>query len=143
MAYELLDHGGEGVVAIRLTDDLTRGDFERLYSLLAERSAEHGSVRLYEEAPTFGASGFLSASIHGFVPDLVYGDRITVERTAVVANDRWAWLLASLWRLLGPVWPMSAGALRFFDLAEREEALSWITRGRGRAARGGGATDSW
>ncbi|MFB6158628.1 MAG: STAS/SEC14 domain-containing protein [Candidatus Nanohalobium sp.] len=122
--YKVLEESEGDLVAITV-DGFTREEYEELYTYLERTYEENGSLKIYKEAEDFGFTGFLSAYT-GIIPDIKYGNSFEIDKTAVVADDFWAWTLAQMWKAVGPIWPLDAGELRYFNKKEKEEALEWL-----------------
>ncbi|RQG93471.1 STAS/SEC14 domain-containing protein [Natrarchaeobius chitinivorans] len=125
--FELLEATDDNVVAVGVADG-TRDGYRALYELLVEKTANHGSVHLYEEVPNWTVSTFLS-HYRGLIPDLRYGPKFDIGRYAAVGNSIWASALYHLWKAVAPVFPVSPGAMRYYDPSERFRALEWVRTG--------------
>lgn len=125
--FTMLDATEGDVVAIRVSG-CTRSGFRELYELLAEKTEEHGSVQLYEEALGWTLRIFLS-NRHGIVPDLRYGSSFDIERYAAVGDSIWAKALYYKWIAIGPVWPVSPDEMRYYRPDDRKRALDWVRGG--------------
>lgn len=125
--YEPLEAIDGNVVALRMHEG-TRADYHDLYQLLAEKTAEHGSIDVYEETTDWTAWTFLT-HIAGLVPDLRCGSDFHIERYAAVCDSRWAKLLYDWWRVIRPVWPVAPEEMRYFERDNREAALEWVKHG--------------
>jgi len=125
--FEVLEATGDDVVAIRVGTS-TRSGFHELYDLLVEKSREHGTVHLYEEAPNWTLAAYLS-NVHGILPDIREGPNFDIGRYAAVGDSRWVKLLYHQWRAIAPVWPVAPDEMRYYELRDRCEALDWVKTG--------------
>lgn len=115
----------DGAVAVRVTGTFTKQDYDKLYDVLAEQTAEHGKVDVFEAVVDFGFIGFLSTFI-GIYHDIKYRDAIDLGRTAVVADSTWASLLTHIWAAITPHWTISPDDLRYYPMTEANDARHWI-----------------
>lgn len=125
--YDVLETTEDDVLTIRV-GHCTADGFRELYSLLAERTEEYGSVHLYEEAPGWTLRTFLSNG-YGILPDIRYGSTFDIDRYAAVGDTVWSRGLYSLWKAVGPVWPVSPDHMRYFEFDDRDRALEWVRSG--------------
>lgn len=125
--YELLNETKDDVVAIRMHRGTLAG-YDELYTLLIEKTEEHGSIHVYEETPSWSAWTFLT-HLTGIVPDLRQGPEFDIDRYATVGDNRWGKLLFEWWRVIRPVWPVAPNEMRYFSSDDRMAALEWVTTG--------------
>lgn len=126
--FELLGATGENVVAVRMGAGTPAG-YRELYDLLVEKTDEYGGVHVYEEAPNWSLSTYLSHA-HGIVPDLRDGPKFDIHRYAAVGDSRWFELLYYQWAAVAPVWPVAPDEMCRFSMAERRSAIEWVKTGR-------------
>ncbi|MWG35370.1 STAS/SEC14 domain-containing protein [Halomarina oriensis] len=122
--FEILDVTDENLVAVRVGRGTPKG-YDELYSLLVEKTEQHGRVRVYEEVTAWTFQTFLS-HFHGIAPDLRYGSGFTISRYAAIGDSPWAKLLFVLWRAIRPVWPVAPDEMRYFSLDAEAAAQEWI-----------------
>jgi hypothetical protein len=122
--FEILDATEDDLVAVRVGSGTADG-YEEFYSLLIERTKQHGSIRVYEEVPNWTARTYLT-HLHGIVPDLRYGPEFDIRSYACVGDSFWAKLLFHQWRAIRPVWPVAPDDMRYFHLDNRDDALRWL-----------------
>lgn len=125
--YKLLEATEADVVAVRMHDGTVDG-YREFYELLADKTAQYGSIYVYEEATNWTGRTFLS-HLAGLIPDIRYGPTFDIERYAAVGDNRWVRLLYELWKLIRPVWPVAPAEMRYFDISDREKALHWVKSG--------------
>ena len=125
--FEVLDTTDGDAIAIHVGVG-TRDGYRELYEILAEKTEEHGSVQVYEEAPGWTLGTYLS-QLHGFVPDLRYGTTFDIERLATVGDSIWSKLLYYQAKAVRPIWPFSPDEMRYYDLSDRKRALDWAKHG--------------
>ena len=99
------------------------------YSLLAEKTEEHGTINVYEEVPNWTFSTFLS-HLHGIIPDLRYGSEFDINRYVAVGDSVWAKLLFDWWRAIRRIWPVAPAQMGYFDVEDSEVAITWDGRAR-------------
>ena len=122
--FEVLHETNENLIAIRVGKG-TRTGYQELYSLLVEKSDQYGHIHVYEEVPNWTFGTFLT-HLHGVIPDLRYGPDFDIDRYAAVGDTRWAKLLFDWWRTIRPIWPVSPDKMRYFDMKDHDQALSWL-----------------
>mgnify|MGYP000250604573 FL=1 len=123
--FEILDATDADLVAVRVGTGSPSG-YAEFYSLLAERTDQYGSIRVYEEGQGWTLGTNLT-HLHGIVPDLRYGPEFDISRYACAGDSVWAKLLYHQWKAIRPVWPVAPDAMRYFHLNQREAALRWLT----------------
>lgn len=116
---KLLDGFPEGCVAVACEGQVTREDYEKiLVPRVNEALARHDKVRIYYEiGPSFSgidAGAFWEDTKVGFEHLSRW------EKMALVTDVRWIRLAVGLFRVVMP------GKLRLFDVAQSDEARSWI-----------------
>lgn len=132
--FEILEASSDDVVAVRMGKGSPTG-YRAFYDMLVEKSDEYGAVHIYEETAGWTLSTYLS-HLHGLLPDLRTGPEFNVGRYAAVGDSRWAKLLYHQWRAVSPVWPVAPDEMHYYELSERDRALSWVigdSRSDGRA----------
>lgn len=125
--FDVLEASIDDIVAVRVHTCTTDG-FRKLYDLLAEKTAEYGAVHVYEEAPNWTLTTYLS-NLHGIVPDLRQGSSFDIDRYAAVGDSYWAKLLYYQWRAITPVWPVAPNAMRYYKHSRRNRAFNWVKIG--------------
>lgn len=123
--FEILDATEDDLIAVRVGSGSPEG-YERFYSLLVERTNQHGSIRVYEEVPNWTFGTYLT-HLHGIVPDLEYGSEFNISQYACVGDSFWTKLLYWQWRCIKPIWPVAPDNMRYFHVAERDDALQWLS----------------
>lgn len=131
--FDVLEATGDDVVAVRVGTATTEG-FERLYDLLSEKTARHGTVHLYEETANWTLWTYLS-NYRGVLPDVRRGSSFDVGRYAAVGDSRWARLLYDQWRAIAPIWPVAPDEMRYYEPSDRGRALDWVKTGDDEAGR--------
>lgn len=123
--FELLDATSDNVVAVRMGRGSAAG-YREFYDLLVEKTAEYGTVHVYEETTDWTLTTYLS-HLHGIVPDLRTGPQFDIGRYAAIGDSRWAKLLYDQWQVIAPVWPVAPDEMQYYKPADRERALAWVT----------------
>ena len=106
-------------VGIRITEDITKAENDAIVSLIEERFARHGPVRLlvvYEADPGLMGAESLYDNMR-FAK--VASDKLA--RMAVIGKHAWDNTWVGLFGLFGGI------QTRYFSREETEEALAWLT----------------
>lgn len=125
--FDVLEATADDVVAVRV-GTCTADGFRKLYDLLTEKTAEYGTVHVYEEAPNWTLATYLS-NWRGIIPDLRQGQSFNIGRYAAVGSSRWAKMLYCQWRAIAPVWPVAPDEMRYYERSKRARALYWVKTG--------------
>jgi hypothetical protein len=118
---EILDGTSGKVFAMRVSGKLLHRDYLQFVPLVEKQLEKHGSVRCFIEMTEF----------HGIEPGALRDDirfdlqhARQIERCAVVGDRDWdAWMT----KLSRPLF--SRAEVRFYELAERDQAWKWINEG--------------
>lgn len=115
--HQILDETRGDLIAVRITEKLDSADFASLIPMLEARIKEHGKIRLYWETEDF--EGWTA---EGFAADLGFDidHAEDFSRIAMVGETKWEKALSKLMS------PFTRAEVRFFDIADRDSALSWI-----------------
>ena len=122
--FEVLDESKDDLVAVCVGRG-TRQGYADFYSLLAEKTEEHGTINVYEEVPNGTFLTSLS-HLHGIIPDLRYGSEFNINRYVVVGDSVWAKLLFEWWCAIRRIWPAAPTQMGYFDVEDSEVALTWV-----------------
>lgn len=116
--FDILDRGGPGILAARVTGKLSTDDYDAVEPLMAARIAEHGPVRLYLELDGFRGWDSLAA----FRREVALDKRHSRDwpRIAMVVETA---MQGRVVRLLSPLFH---GEVRVFPKAERDAAWAWL-----------------
>lgn len=114
--YQLLPESQRGFVALQLSGKLDASDYEGIIPILESRIREHGKLRLYWEMRDF--EGW---TLGGLWADGGFDRRHANDFThiALVGEKRWQEWMTKLMK------PFTSAEVKYFDLGEREQALSW------------------
>ena len=116
MMEHLHIHLAEKVLSVRVTDQLTKNNYETLAALVKQQVRQHGKIGVVMQLHTFhrwvdeemwDAGRLRSASLAG------------VERLALVGERKWALAMAVLCRSL------TSATIRHFDHESLEAAMDW------------------
>jgi hypothetical protein len=108
---------GERAVELRVTERLTRRDYQRVVPELERRIRQHGRIRVLVDVVELRGAD-LGALWEDVRFDMRHYDDI--ERLAVVGEGPWHRWMARL----AP--PLTAGEVRYFDRARLDAARAWI-----------------
>lgn len=116
-AIEMQAHADDNVVAFRLSGKLTRDDYEMFVPVLEEQIREHGKIRLLVELDDF--HGWSAGAIW---EDLKFDFRHfrDIERIAIIGESDWEKGMSIFCK------PFTAASVKYFNIANREEARNWI-----------------
>ena len=114
---EILEGTRPNVVATKAVGKLTKEDYDRLLPLLRKKVDKHGNLRWYFEMDKFV----------GWEPEAAYKDMKfdfknadTLEKVAMVGAKKWEKMLTQVMK------PFTTADVRFFEISQKQEALSWI-----------------
>lgn len=114
--FAILPPTTEAFVAVKVTGELHKADYDKLVPLLEEQIAAHGKIALYLEV-----QDFTSISAPALWADTKFDVRHARDfsRIALVGDEKWhAWA----GRLMSP---FTSAEVRVFAPAEKEVALTW------------------
>jgi hypothetical protein len=118
---EILDQSTENVFAMRLSGKLLHRDYQQFVPMLEKRMEEHGSVHCFIEM-----TDFHGIELRALWDEIKFDIRHArhIERCAVVGDRAWESWMTKLSRLI-----FSRAEIRFFGIAERDNAWEWINEG--------------
>jgi len=110
-----------GVIALRVTGHVARGDLDKCFDLLVESFANHPKVGLYVEVA--GLTGFDTEALsQDFKRGWALLDKLDrFGRVAIVSDETWIRWLSRIESALLP-----GISYRTYKLAERQQALDWV-----------------
>lgn len=117
---EILPETKDNLLAVRVSEELTVADFDRYRNLLREIMQQHKEAHLYYEMVGLEWVQPIAAIENGLF-DVVHG--LDYGRVAMVGEKKWQEWAA---RLISPV---KKKGIRYFDLAEKEQAMAWVQEG--------------
>jgi len=101
---------------MRLSGKLDRSDYESYFPILEGRIDQYGKIRLYCEMVDF--DGWTPSGLWADTKfDVKHANDFT--RIAFVGEKKWLNLITQAMK------PFTSAEIRYFDIAEREEALQW------------------
>lgn len=118
--FQLLGQPKDGVVALRITGEVSDRETDRIVSIVRNCTPSHGKARLVllmEHYASFNSAESLYEDLR-FVRRC--GD--AVERLAVIGDRSWKSTWIGLFGLFGG---MDAA---YFDREETEKAMQWLTK---------------
>lgn len=112
-----IEHDADNVLIITLTEQVTAEDYQSLVPVLEEEIEAHGEIRLLWDMS--GMEGVEAGAVwEDFKLDLEH--HADYERFAVVGDERWHDWITQLFK------PFTKGAVRYFDVSERRDAMEWV-----------------
>lgn len=116
--YQILPQSQDDVLGIRISEKLTKDDFDCLAPFLKARVRDHAPLRvllLMEEWRGW-------ASLTALWEDLKLDTELNkhVARIAMVGDEEWERRMTKF------IKPFAKGQLRYFDAADLEEAWAWL-----------------
>ncbi|MBO3272050.1 STAS/SEC14 domain-containing protein [Hymenobacter defluvii] len=119
--FQYLNEHTEELVAIRVTGKLDQHDYASLIPEFENKIRQYGKINLYWEMVDF--TGWQP---EGLLEDLQFDARHAddYKKIAMVGDERWEEWMTKLMK------PFSSAEIKYFDLLEREQALSWIQEKR-------------
>jgi len=112
-----VDESQQVFMTIRLSDKLTKADYEHFVPLVEKRIAEHGKLRLLVEMRDF--HGWEMAALW---EDIKFDAKHwrDIERLALVGESRWEKGMATFCK------PFTTATIRYFDIEVEDEARQWL-----------------
>lgn len=117
MSIRLEQEDDGKVLAIRVSEKLTRADYELLTPEFERLIRQHGKIRML-----FGMTGF-----HGWDAGAAWEDlkldikhHAHIERIAMVGDKKWQHVIATLCK------PFTKATIRYFDHADAAAARAWL-----------------
>ena len=114
---QVLPETNANVLAVRVSQELTIADFDRYRNLLRELMQRYGEVHLYYEMVDVAWVQPVAAIENGLF-DVIHG--LDYGRVAMVGEKKWQEWAAKL------ISPVKKRGVRYFDLAEKEQAMNWV-----------------
>lgn len=116
--FQILPESSGNLVCIKAVGKLTDADYRALIPPLEAIMVEHGSFKLFADLEEFDGWEWLAAW-----DDFAFGLKHwnNIEKIALIGTARWEELAAKIADKLMP------SEVRFFPLAERANALTWIS----------------
>ncbi|KAF0095427.1 MAG: hypothetical protein E1N59_922 [Puniceicoccaceae bacterium 5H] len=114
--YQILPESHDSLVCLRLSGKLDDADYQAIVTLLEERIAAHGKIRLFWEMVDFEgwtAKGILQDAKF----DLKHANDF--QKIALVGEQEWEEKMTQLMK------PFTKAEVRYFPLDQRAKALSW------------------
>jgi hypothetical protein len=120
MSVALREETGGSLLVVRLTDKLTKDDYEQFTPAFERMIDEHGKIRLLVEMHDF--HGWTAGA---FWEDVKFDVKhfAHIERLAFVGDRRWEAGMAVFCK------PFTSAKIRFFDRADSDVAFDWVTEG--------------
>lgn len=114
---QILEGTHEDVVSTKAVGKLTKEDYDQLLPVLRKKVDEHEKIRWYFEMQKF----------EGWEPEAAWRDMKfdfknanNLEKVAMVGARKWEEWLTQIMK------PFTSAEVRFFETAEKQEALQWI-----------------
>jgi hypothetical protein len=114
---EILNETREDLIALRISDEVTKDDYEKISPVIESKSKEFEQIRLYAEIGKMSDIG-LGAIWEDLKLDVKHFNDFS--RIAVVGPEDWKENLVNISRQLVPA------DVRYFDATEVLAAKAWI-----------------
>ena len=114
---EVLPETHDNLLAVRVSGELTNADFDLYRELIRNRMKAFGEARLYYEMADLHWVK-PSVAVENGIFDIIHGREY--GRVAMVGDKKWQEWAAKL------ISPVKKKGVRYFDLAEREQAMAWV-----------------
>jgi hypothetical protein len=120
MAVEMQELAGGRVIQVDLTGKLTKADYDQFLPEFERRIAEYGKIRVL--CTMRDLQGWSAGAAW---EDLKFDVKHfhDIDRLAIIGHSSLARLVAPISRLF------TAAELKYFDIAQAEQAKMWITEG--------------
>lgn len=117
MPVEIQEEAEGKIFAIRLSEKLTKQDYEHFVPETERRIKQHGKLRMLVEMHDF----------HGWTLGALWEDIkfdlrhfADIERLALVGEKKWEAGMAAFCK------PFTRATVRYFDAAQRDDAIAWL-----------------
>ncbi|AKD02366.1 STAS/SEC14 domain-containing protein [Pontibacter korlensis] len=117
---EILPETRNNMLAVRISDELTVDDFDQYRNLLRDLMQRYKEAHLFYEMVNVDWVQPVAAIENGMF-DVIHG--LDYGRVAMVGEKKWQEWAAKL------ISPVKKKGVRYFDLAEREQAMKWVQEG--------------
>ncbi|MCC9166747.1 STAS/SEC14 domain-containing protein [Pontibacter harenae] len=116
---EILPETHNNLLAVRVSNELSIADFDQYRNLLRDMMGKYKEARLYYEMVDLDINNLNPvAAIENGMFDVVHG--LDYGRVAMVGEKKWQEWAANL------ISPVKKKGVRYFDLAEKEQAMAWV-----------------
>lgn len=111
-----IKHGPDNMLEITLDGEVTTEDYKSLVTRLEDEIDTHEEIRMLWDMS--GMDGIEAGAVW---EDLKFDlkHRADYERVAIVGGERWHDWATQLFK------PVAKGAVRYFDVSQRDVALEW------------------
>ena len=117
MSVELKEEAGGKIVVVKLSQKLTKEDYEHFVPELNRLVKQHGKIRLLVEMHDF----------HGWTMSALWQDIKfdmahfkDIERLALVGESKWEEGMANFCK------PFTSAKIQYFDTSKSADAFAWI-----------------
>ncbi|GAB3822397.1 hypothetical protein GCM10028895_26830 [Pontibacter rugosus] len=115
----ILPETKENLLAVQISKELRVADFDQYRNLLRDLMGKYKEARLYYEMIDLDLTDVSAvAAVENGMFDVVHG--LDYGRVAMVGEKKWQEWAANL------ISPVKKKGVRFFDLAEKEQAMAWV-----------------
>jgi hypothetical protein len=117
MAVNLREEHGGKVLAVDLSGKLTKEDYQKFVPEIERLIRQHGKLRMLVEL-----TGFHGWEMGALWEDIKFDVKHfrDLERIAFVGDRAWEKGMATFCK------PFTTATIRYFDSADREQALKWV-----------------
>ncbi len=120
--FQYLKEDGGDIVAIRTSGKLDKNELDALLPQIEERIKKHGKINFFWEMVSF--EGWTTL---GFLQDRLFDIKHANDfrKIAMVGEKKWEEIIADVLNVF------THAQLKYFDVAQRQEALEWIMANEG------------
>ncbi len=117
MPIKLYEENGGKLLAIHVTGNLVKQDYEGFVPVFERLVRAHGKLRVL-----FDLSGFLGWKEGSFWDEIKFDLKhfSDIDRLAMVGDNKWQEGLATFSK------PFTQATVRYFDVAKAEDAFRWL-----------------
>jgi len=117
MAIQVTEHASEKTLSVRVSETLTREDYEHFVPQVEQLIKRVGKIKIL-----FEMHGFHGWSAGALWEDIKFDIKhfADVERLAVVGEKKWEKWMATFCR------PFTTASIKSFDVSEADQALAWL-----------------
>lgn len=115
--YQIIEGLREDVFAVIFTGNVTKDDYNKLLPILEGKIKRKDKVDIYWEL-----NNFEGWDLEAFRKEVSFDihNANNFNKVAIVGDKKWEELMANVTR------PFTSAEVRYFDLSQRQQAMSWL-----------------